>query len=310
MAETMVDVAVIGGGPAGVTAAIYAKRKALSVKLFEGEALGGQTSDAIWVENYPGMKKIAGAELMRKMAEHLQELGVEPEEAAEVTGIKKVENGFELDINKGEDKVQAKTIILCTGSKYRKLNVQGEKELYGKGVSYCATCDGPGFKGKIVAVVGAGNSGANAAIFFAGISSKVYLVEFLEKPMFDPVYEKPLKGHSKIELMLNSQVTSIEGKEKVTGIKVKDRATGQEKVLDASGVFVYIGTSPQNGLAKQLGLGLDEKGYVKVNKGGETSLDGVFAAGDLTGGLAQTVVAAGSGAIAAVSAFEKLKGLK
>ncbi len=310
MGEETVDVAIIGGGPAGITAALYAKRKALSVKLFESKAVGGQTADAIWVENYPGVKKIRGMELMQKMAEHLKEFGVEPEEAAEVTGVKKNGELFELDIEDGEEKLLAKSIIICTGSKYKELGVPGEKELYGKGVSYCATCDGPGFKDKIVAVVGAGNSGANAALFFAGICKKVYLIEFGEKPVFESVYAQPIKAESKIEVMINTQTVGIDGREKVNGIKVKNRKSGEEKVLAVDGIFVYIGSVPQNKIAKQLGLKLDEKGFVTVNKGNAASVKGVFAAGDITGELAQTIVAAGSGAIAATSIFEFVKGLK
>ncbi len=308
--EKEVDVVIIGAGPAGITAALYAKRKALSVRIFESKAAGGQTADAIWVENYTGMKKIEGIKLMQKMQEHLKDFDVEIDEAAEITGIKKTETGFEIDMENGEEKIAAKAVILCTGSKYKMLNVPGEKELYGKGLSYCATCEGPGFKDKVVAVVGGGNSGANAAIFFADICSKVYIVEFGEKAAYDSVYEKALKAQSKIEIILNTQVTVIEGKEKVEGIKTKNRATGEEKVVPVNGVFIYIGMQPRNDLAKQLGLELTEKGFIKVDTDNRTSLPGMFAAGDITGELAQTIVAAGSGAKAAVSAFEFIKGLK
>jgi len=303
-----IDVAIVGAGVAGITAALYAKRKALSVRLFESKALGGQAAEAVWVENYPGVTKAKGAQLMQRMSEQLKEFGVEAEEAAEVTGIEKKGNLFELDINKGEEKLQAKSVVLCTGGKYRLLNVPGEKELYGKGVSYCATCDGPAFKDKTVAVVGAGNSGANAALFFAEICKKVYLIEFSEKPGFDSVYEKPLK-ETKVELMTNTQVVGIEGEKHVTGIKYKDKSQ-EEKRLAVDGVFIYIGMQPNNELAKKLGLKLNEKGYVSVNQSNKTSMEGVFAAGDITGQLAQIVVAAGSGAIAATTAFEFLKGLK
>jgi len=325
MAEKgVVDIAIVGAGSAGITAALYAKRKALSTRLFEGEALGGQTAEATWVENYPGIKRIRGAELMEKMRQHIAGFGIEPEEAAEVTGIERKDGLFELDINNGEEKAMARAVVLCTGSKYKTLNVPGEKTLYGKGLSYCATCDGPAFKGKTVAVVGGGNAGANSSLFFAEICKKVYLIEFLEKPGFDKVYEKAL-GKAKVELMLNTQVTGIEGKEKVEGlkvkdraggrekvegIKVKDRAAGEEKTLAVDGVFVYIGMLPRKSLAKKIGLKLDEKGYVIVNLKQEASVQGVFAAGDVAGGLAQIIVAAGSGAVAATSAFEYLKGLE
>ena len=304
-----IDLAIIGAGPSGITAALYAKRKALKVRIFDSEALGGQTADAIWVENYPGVKKIEGFQLMKLMAEHLKEFGVEVEEAAEITGVKKSNGGFELDINQGEEKVQTKAIIICTGNKYKMLNVPGEKELYGKGVSYCATCDGPAYKGKTVAVVGAGNSGANAALFFSDICKKVYLIEFNEKAAFDQVYEKMVK-EAKVELMLNTQVTGINGKGKASGIRAKDRSTGKVKEVPVDGVFIYIGMVPKNKLAQKLGLEMNKRGYIEVDKNNATSLEGVFAAGDITGELAQTVVAAGSGAIAATSVFEFIKGLK
>lgn len=309
MGEKEIDVAIVGAGSAGITAALYAKRKALGVRIFDSGAAGGQTAEAVWVENYPGIGRIRGMQLMQKMASHLKGFGVEVEEAAEVTGIEKKEGLFELDINNGEEKVGARAVILCTGSKYRMLNVHGEKELYGKGVSYCATCDGPGFKGKAVAVVGAGNSGANAALFFGEICKKVFLVEYAETPGFDAIYGKPLH-EAGIEMVMNTRVSGIEGKESVQAVKLKNRKSGEEKTIDVDGVFIYIGMQPRNGLAKQLGLDLDEHGYVAVNEGNATSMPGVFAAGDITGELAQTVVAAGSGAIAATSAFEFVKGLK
>ncbi|MBN2067746.1 MAG: FAD-dependent oxidoreductase [Candidatus Diapherotrites archaeon] len=308
MESREIDVAVVGAGAAGITAALYAKRKALSVRIFEAEALGGQAAEAIWVENYPGISKLEGAKLMQRMAEHLKEFGVEVEEAAEATGIKKLGKGkgFELDINNGEERVQAKTVILCTGSKYKTLGIPGEKEFYGKGLSYCATCDGPAFKGRIVAVVGAGNSGVNAALFFSEICSKTYLVEFMPKPCYDAVYSEAVKK-SGIELMLNTEATEIAGNGSVEGIKLKGRKDGKEKALAVDGVFIYVGTQPRNALAKKLGLKTSKKGYIVTDGSKATSMEGVFAAGDITGELAQIVTATGSGAVAATSAFEYLK---
>ncbi len=303
-----IDVAVVGSGPAGITAALYAKRKALNVRIFEAEAVGGQTAEAIWVENYPGVTRLEGTKLMHRMAEHLLEFGVEVEEAAEVTGIKKIasEKWFELEINKGEEKVGARAVILCPGSKYKTLGIAGEKELYGKGVSYCATCDGPFYKDKVVAVIGAGNSGANAALFFAGICRKTYLVEFLPKPNYDAVYEEPLRK-SGVQILLNTQLLEISGSESVEGIKVKERGSGMEKEIDVDAVFIYVGLQPRNWLAKKLGLQIDKNGYIVTDGNKMTSVQGVFAAGDITGELPQTVVAAGSGAVAATAAFDYLK---
>jgi thioredoxin reductase (NADPH) len=309
MPEKSIDLAVVGAGPAGITAALYAKRKALKVRIFDSEAAGGQTSLAVWVENYPGLGRIKGFDLMQKMAKHLEEFGVEIEEAAEVTGIEKKGKLFEVDINNGEEKVEAKAVILATGSKYKVLDVPGEKELYGKGISYCATCDGLAFKGKTVAVVGAGNSGANAALFFADICKKVFLIEWAEKPNFDEIYKKPLE-EAKVEMLFGTAVAAIEGKKKVSGLRLKPAKGGNGESLAVDGVFVYIGMQPKNSLAKKLGLKLDKKGYVEVNERKETGLPGLFVAGDITGEQAQTIVAAGSGAIAATSSFEFVKGLK
>ncbi len=307
-ASNQIDVAVIGAGPAGISAALYAKRKALSLRIFESGAEGGQAAEAFVVENYPGIERLHGAELMQKMAQHLDGFGVEIEEATAVTNIKNIGKGkgFELEINKGEEKVQAKAVILCTGSEYKMLNVPGEKEFCGKGVSYCATCDGPFFKGKTVAVIGSGNSGVNAALFFSAICKKTYLIEFLPSTTCDAIYNERIKK-AKIKLMLNMQVLEIIGRESVEKIKVKGRASGKEREIAVEGVFIYVGTQPKNELAKKLGLRLDEKGYIVVDSKKMTAVQGVFAAGDIAGELAQIVVAASSGAIAATSAFEYLK---
>jgi thioredoxin-disulfide reductase len=307
-ASNQIDVAIIGAGPAGISAAIYAKRKALSVRIFESGAAGGQAAEAFVVENYPGIERLHGAELMQKMAQHLHGFGVEIEEAAAVTDIKNLGKGkgFELEINKGEEKAQAKAVILCTGSEYKMLNVPGEKEFYGKGVSYCATCDGPFLKGKTVAVIGSGNSGVNAALFFSAICKKTYLIEFLPKPTCDGILCQAL-SKSNVELLANTEVIAINGGKEVEKVKVKDRASGKEKEIAIDGVFIYAGMKPRNELAKKLGLRLDENGYIVVDRKKMASIQGVFAAGDIAGELAQIVVAAGSGAIAATSAFEYLK---
>ena len=302
----IVDVAIVGAGPAGITAALYAARKALSARVFEAEAVGGQVAEAIWVENYPGIPKISGAELMRKMADQLRSFGVEIEEAAEVTGIRKAQGGFELEINSGEEKVSAKTVIICTGSRHVPLGIPGEKKFFGKGVFYCATCDGPLFKDKTVAVIGGGNCGVNAALFFSGICKKTYLIEFMPKPNFDAVYSAPLRK-SKVEFLLNTQLTEIIGKESVEQIKVKDRSSGKERAISLDGVFIYIGLQPKSELAKKAGLKVDAKGYVSVGSGKMSSVPGIFAAGDVCGDLAQLAVSVGAGAVAATSAFDYLK---
>jgi len=309
MPEASIDVAIIGAGPAGMAAALYAKRKALSVRIFDTLAAGGQAADAIFIENYPGVQKKKGAELMQDMQLHLASFGVEVEEAAEVTRIKKSGKEFELEINEGEEKLLAKAVILCTGSEHRKLGAKGEEEFEGKGVFYCATCDGPAFKGKTVAVLGAGNSGANAAMFFSGICKKVFLLDSCENYCFDPIYEKHL-SKAGVEVLLGKKTLEISGKERVETIKFKDIISGKEETLQVNGVFVYAGMQPRNILAKGLGLLLDAKGCVAVNARKESSLKGIFAAGDIAGEISQIVIAAGSGAIAATAAFDFIKGLQ
>ena len=309
MGERKIDVAVVGAGPAGITAALYAKRKELKVRLFESAAAGGQAANAVFVENYPGLPKMNGMLLMQKMAESLKAFGVEPEEAFGITGIEKKGNVFELEIEGGEERVEAKAVILCTGAENRKMNVPGENELYGRGVHYCATCDGPFYRGKIVAVIGAGNSGANAALFFAGICKKVFLIDCCSEPAFDGIYKGYLEKAG-VKLLLERKVEAILGEKRTEALKVKGIGTGKEETLKVDAVFVYIGMLPRNNLAKMLGAKLDKMGFVEVDSSGQTSVAGVFAAGDLDGGVAQIVVAAGSGATAAVSAFGFVKGLK
>jgi len=308
MGEKKIDVAIVGAGPAGITAALYAKRKGLKVRLFESAAAGGQAADAVFVENYPGLPKMKGMQLMEKMIEPLKSLRIEPEEAFGVTGIEKKGNAFELELEGGEERVEAKAVILCTGAENRKMNVPGEKELYGRGVHYCAMCDGPSYSGKTVAVIGAGNSGANAALYFADICKKVFLVDCCREPGFDGIYKSALEKAG-VKLLLERKVEAILGEKKVEALKVKGIGTGKEETLNVDAVFVYIGMLPRNSLAKSLGLKLDRKGFVETDCNCRTNVPGLFAAGDLNGGVAQIVVAAGSGAIAAVSAFEYVKGL-
>lgn len=303
-----IDVAVVGAGPAGITAALYAKRKGLKVRIFESAAAGGQAADAVMVENYPGLPKMKGAQLMQKMAESLKAFGVEPEEAFGITGIEKKGGLFELELEGGEERVLAKAVILCTGAESRKMNVPGEKELQGRGVHYCAMCDGPSYRGKIVAVIGAGNSGANAALFFAGICKKVFLIDCCSEPAFDGIYKNYLEKAG-VQLLLERKVDAVLGEKKVEALKLKGIATGKEETLKFDAVFVYIGMLPRNALAKMLGAKIGKRGFVETGCDCRTNVPGLFAAGDLNGGVAQIVVAAGSGAIAAVSAFEFVKGL-
>jgi len=302
---TEIDLAIIGSGPAGITAGIYAARKNLGVRIFEKASTGGQTSEAIWVENFPGFRKIKGEELMEKMAGQLKEYKISVEEGNEVEKIEKKNGLFELKTKKGET-VNAKAVLVATGTEKKKLGVKGEKEFYGTGVSYCATCDALFFRDKKVVVVGAGNSGANAALYLNEIAEKVEIVEFLEEMRADEIIRKRIE-EAGIPVHLNSEVLEISGKEKLEGVRFKDRAGGKEKTIEADGVFVYIGLFPRADLVKDIGVEIDEKGFIKVDSEKKTNIPGLFAAGDITGETAQSVVAAGSGCVAALSAYDFIR---
>ncbi len=298
------DFIIIGGGPAGITAGIYAVRKNLKTLVIEKSEFGGTVNLTFEIENYPGFRRISGEDLAKKFHDHASDLGVEFA-MDEIHEIRKEDNWFILKGWEGEYK--AKAILLATGSRHRKLGIPGEEEFTGKGVSYCAVCDAPFFKGKVVAIVGGGNTAVKDALYMAEICSKVYLIHRRDQFRADEMDVEELKKKENVEFVLNSVVTEIIGDSKVTGVKVKNRETGEEKVIAVDGVFVDIGEIPNNDLAKKLGVELDERGFVKVNDNMETNVPGVYAAGDITGKLAQIVVAAAQGAIAAVSAYEYIR---
>lgn len=307
-----VDVAIIGAGAAGMTAALYAKRQGLSIALLERGSAGGTTSNAVDIENYPGAGKVRGKELMSKFVEQLQSAGVEVQENRRVEMLKKATTGaFEVYVGGEKEKISAESVVLATGSEHRKLGVKGEGEFFGKGVSYCVVCDGPFFKGKEVAVIGGGSSGAVSALFLAGICQKVHIIEFMPQLMCEDAYKKAIGENAKkgkISLHLGSETTEILGKNKVVGIKCRDRTSGEESTISAEGVFIYVGVLPNSGLAKQVGADLDKKGHVKVDSEQRTSIPGLFAAGDVTARAKQVCVASGDGAVAALSAYAQVKG--
>jgi len=300
-----IDIAIIGAGPAGITAAIYAKRKNLTVRVFDKRIVGGYVADSVLLENYTGFSAIKGIELAQKMAEHAKAQGVAIDEGTGIEHAKKAKNGFELEITGGE-KLTAKAIIIATGTDHKQLNVPGEKELSGHGVTYCATCDGPLFRGKDVAVIGGGNSGVTNALFLADICKKVYIIEFGSELKSDNVYLEQIEKKKNIIVLTDRKITRIFGETTVEGIELEDTKSGESKMVSCEGVFIYIGLVPRNSLAKELGCKLGKRGYIETGKDGSTSVNGVFAAGDVTGIFAQAIVAAGEGAKASESAFNFL----
>jgi len=301
MPGQLFDLAVVGAGPAGFTAGIYAGRSGLKTIILEKQLAGGQVVISPSIENWPGEKEISGQDLTMKFREHAESY-VEIREFQEIESIRK-DKLFEIRTVDGE--MSSKAVLIATGAEHRKLGVPGEDKLSGKGVSYCATCDGFFFKGKDVVVVGGGSSALLYAIYLQNIDCRVKLIhrrdEFRgEKALQDQV------GDLGIGMVLDTVVEEFIGTDMLEGVRTRNLKTGEMKTLDAAGAFVAIGEVPRNDIAVELGVELDEEGYVKVDRSMRTSVPGVFAAGDITGGLKQIVSAAGEGAIAATSAFEEL----
>jgi len=292
------DVAIIGAGPAGLTAAIYTSRYLLNTILI-GEIPGGTISKAVEVCNFPTQNNIAGFELTKQLISHLKELKGEIKQE-KVDEIKK-EKEFIIKTKKSEYK--AKKIILAIGTEKRKLNIPGEKEFLGKGVSYCATCDAGFFKDKEVAVIGGSNAALTAALLLSKYSKNVNIIYRKNKfTRAEPAWKKQVEENNKIKSIFNTNIKEIKGKSKVESVILD---SGKE--LKSDGVFIEIGSLPDKKFSEQLGL-KTEKDFIKVNKKQETSIKGIFAAGDITNNpLKQVITACAEGAIAANSAYEELQ---
>ena len=297
------ELAIIGGGAAGYTACIYSVRSGIKTVVFEKGFGGGLANVSPKIENYPGFESISGMDLMEKMKKHASKYA-DIHFNEEVKKIEKLKDKFKIVTDKKSYDVKA--IILCTGTEYRKLNSSGEKELTGKGVSYCATCDGFFFKGKKVAVVGGGNTALIESIFLKQIGcEEVYVIHRRDRLRAEDAYKNEAieKG---VKIIYNTHVESISGGQKVDYLEIKNVNSGEKSKLYVDGVFISIGEEPQNIFAKNLGVKLDERGFVIVDKQQRTNVKGVYAAGDITGGLRQVVTACAEGAIAALSSTEVL----
>ncbi|ADN51486.1 thioredoxin-disulfide reductase [Vulcanisaeta distributa] len=298
------DTVIIGGGPAGMSAAIYAARYGLSTIIIT-EEIGGQVAKSGWVENYLGYTRIMGPDLVNKFEEHVKYYNV-PIIIDSVENVERDGDLFKVYTLNG-DEYTARTVIIAVGEKKRKLNVPGEDTYNGRGVSYCAPCDAPLFKGKVVAVVGGGDSAASAALLLTEYATKVYIIHRRNQLRAQKYYQDLLLKNPKIEIIWNTVVKELQGDKLLRKAILQRVDTKEVFELPLDGLFVEIGAEPPVELFKRIGLALSQDGYIKVNHLMETSIPGIYAAGDCVDltprDFRQIVVAAGQGALAAYSAY-------
>lgn len=305
--ENLYDVIVIGSGPAGLTAGIYGRRAGLSTLVIEGNYIqGGQILNTYEVDNYPGLPGIGGMDLADKMKDHMMAQGTDILRAR-VTGIT-VEGDMKV-VHTPKEEVRGKTVILAAGAVHRKLGVPGEEEFTGRGVSYCATCDGAFFRDKTVAVIGGGDVAVEDAIFLARACKKVYMIHRRDELRAAKSLQEALFHTQQVEMCWNKTVSEIGGEQQVQWITV-DSTTGEESVrLDVDGVFVAVGITPDTEFVKDL-VQLDKGGYIVAGEDGKTSVPGIYAAGDIrTKPLRQIITAAADGANCITSVEEYLREL-
>ena len=302
----MTDVAIIGAGTAGLTAAVYARRAGATVTIFEGEAPGGQIINTPEIDNFPGLPGVSGYEYANKLFEQAQAFGAEFvfDKVKKVEGS--LEEGFVLTTEYGTV-CEAKTIIIASGVKRREMGLAGEQEYTGRGISYCATCDGAFFKGKTAAVFGGGNTAVEDAAYLANICKKVYIIHRRNEFRANKALVDEMLAHDNVETKLAFTVSAIHGDDKLTGVTLTS-VDGHDEELPTDALFVAIGLIPENGVFLQL-VDLDDAGYVIADETCETSTPGVFAAGDCrTKDVRQLVTAAADGAVAAVAASRLSRG--
>lgn len=295
------DVIILGAGPAGLSAGIYASRAGLDCVILEKGIPGGQVLTSPTIENYPGFPEIAGMKLMENMAEHAK-IYVDIREGEEVL---RVRGGDKFEVITTSGRYTSRALILATGSYHRKLDVAGEEGMTGKGVSYCATCDGFFYKGKEVIVVGGGNTALTDALHLSSLGCKVTIVHRRNQLRADKHLQDSVVQH-KIPILWDTVVEEIVEGNEVTAVRLRDLKTGKVHAKPVSGVFVAVGEVPSSQLAAELGLDMDSGGFVTVDRSFRTNVAFVYAAGDVSGGIRQIVAAVHGGAAAALSCFEDL----
>lgn len=294
------DLIIIGAGPAGITASVYAARKKLNFLVISMD-IGGQTAWSGDIENYTGYQFITGPELTQKFEEHMRKYGIALKENEQVLGLEKSGEIILVKTNKSD--YQARSVIIASGKKSRELGVPGEKEFKNHGLTYCATCDGPLFAGKEVAVIGAGNSAMDAALQLIKIAKHVYIINIKEQLSGDQIMLEKISSAGNATILNNSQVSAVLGDKFVRAIKIKNK--DEEKELAVEGVFVEIGLIPNSGFAKDVKK--NDENEINIDLLNQTNIPGIFAAGDVTDVLEkQIIIAAGEGSKAALSAFRYL----
>ena len=299
------DVVIIGAGPAGLTAGIYSTRMGLKTLIIEKASPGGKVLLNPWIENYLGFPGIKGDELASRFAEHAKASGVIILSPVEAKEVRINENSFQVVAD--SETFNTKAVIFATGGKERKLNVPGEEEFYGRGVSYCTICDGPLFRDKVVAVIGGGNSAVTSAIYLTEFAKEVYLIHRrndlrAERALIDKLFQ------ANVRIIWNTVIKAINGRRNVEGIRIYNKIDGKESILKVDGVFINIGYEPNSEIAVKMGVKVDERGYIITNRWMETNVPGIFAAGDVTGKPEQIAKAVGEGTVAALSAYEYITG--
>lgn len=306
----MFQLIIIGGGPAGVAAGIYAARKKIKTALI-AEEFGGQSSVSDDIQNWIGTKKINGFDFAKTLEGHLREYqdSVEIIEGERVSKVEKVKEGHYIVRSESGGEYEAEKVLIASGSHHRRLDVPGGVEFDGKGVAYCATCDAPIFQGKDVAVVGGGNAGLEAVIDLEPYASKIYLIHHKDALKGDPVTQEKIRGMDKVEIILNAQTTEITGNKFVNGLKYKDKSTGEGKELKVEGVFVEIGIIPNSDMVAGL-VDLNERGEIVVNHKTQRSSDaGIWAGGDVSDVLYnQNNISAGDAIKAVLNIYDKITG--
>ncbi|MFX1503426.1 MAG: NAD(P)/FAD-dependent oxidoreductase [Promethearchaeota archaeon] len=297
------DLIIIGGGPAGLTAAIYGGRMGLKTALYECKGFGGLAGTAPKIENYPGFQSINGLELTEKMREQAENWGT----TFFFNEVKKI-NPKEMTITTYEGDTKAKAIIIATGSKHLTLGLSNEFELIGNGISYCATCDGPLFRDQVVATVGGSNAAGLEVIYLSGVAKKVYLIHRRHCMRAEACIVDEVDSLPNIHPMYNCVIEeAITKDEKLEELVVKNLETGEISNINVKALFIAIGVEPQSDIAKEAGIELDENNYIKVNRDQETNFPGIYAAGDVTGGIRQVTTAVGEGTTAAMNSYLFIK---